>query len=108
MMHKQDELYFEVRNMNCRKFKHDMTGPFRKASGFHLVYFDAFSPSVQPAVWTEEVFRNIVQIMTPSGLQFTYYSRSSVRRAITTAGLIIEKLPGPPGKREMVRATKPE
>jgi tRNA U34 5-methylaminomethyl-2-thiouridine-forming methyltransferase MnmC len=71
---------------------------------FHLVYFDAFAPEAQPQLWTEAVFRRISQCMCPGGALVTYCSKGDVRRALTQAGWRVEKLKGPPGKREMVRA----
>lgn len=73
---------------------------------FNLVYFDAFAPDAQPGLWTEEVFQAIYNQLAPGGLLVTYCAKGSVRRALKSAGFSIEKLPGPPGKREMTRATK--
>lgn len=74
---------------------------------FHLVYFDAFDPQVQPGVWTEAVFEKMYGALLPGGLLLTYCSKVRVRQAMQQAGFLVEKLPGPPGKREIVRATKP-
>lgn len=73
---------------------------------FHLVYFDAFAPEVQPELWTEDVFQQLANLMQPGAILTTYCSKGSVRRAMEVAGLQVEKLSGPPGKREMVRARK--
>jgi tRNA U34 5-methylaminomethyl-2-thiouridine-forming methyltransferase MnmC len=73
---------------------------------FDLIYFDAFAPSAQPELWTEEVFRKMLAILNGGGRLVTYCSKGSVRRAMQAAGFLVEKLPGPPGKREIVRATK--
>lgn len=73
---------------------------------FHLVYFDAFAPNAQPELWTEAVFKNLYDRMLPGGILVTYCSKGNVRRAMEAAGLQVEKIPGPPGKREMVRAWK--
>lgn len=73
----------------------------------HVVYFDAFAPNAQPELWTKEVFENIITLMESGGLLVTYCSKGDVRRAMQGAGFKVEKLPGPPGKREMVRAVKP-
>jgi tRNA U34 5-methylaminomethyl-2-thiouridine-forming methyltransferase MnmC len=73
---------------------------------FDLVYFDAFDPGKQPYLWTEEVFSRIVERMNPSAVLVTYSARGSIRRALTACGLQVEKVPGPPGKKEMVRALK--
>ncbi|WEK37125.1 MAG: tRNA (5-methylaminomethyl-2-thiouridine)(34)-methyltransferase MnmD [Candidatus Pseudobacter hemicellulosilyticus] len=74
---------------------------------FHLVYFDAFAPISQPELWTEDSFRQLFLLMRPGGLLTTYCSKSIVRKAMQAAGFTIEKIPGPWGKREMVRASVP-
>ena len=76
------------------------------AGSFDLVYYDAFSPGKQPELWTDEIFRKVFNAMAPGGLLTTYTSKSDVRRAMTSVGFAVEKLPGPSGKREMVRARK--
>ncbi len=77
-----------------------------KLPQFHLVYFDAFAPDAQPVLWAEEVFQTLYNQMHPGGILVTYCAKGSVRRALKDAGFTIEKLPGPPGKREMTRARK--
>lgn len=71
-----------------------------------LVYFDAFSPEVQPELWTDKIFRKLFVAMKPGGILVTYSSKGSVSRALKLAGFKVEKLPGPPGKREITRAIK--
>lgn len=78
-----------------------------EVSTYDLVYFDAFGPGTQPELWTEEVFRRLHRAMRPGALLVTYCAKGDVRRAMQTAGLAVERLPGPPGKREMLRARKP-
>lgn len=73
---------------------------------FNLVYFDAFAPNAQPELWTQQVFEKIITMMEPGGMLVTYCSKGEVRRAMQAAGFIVEKIPGPPGKREMVRALR--
>jgi tRNA U34 5-methylaminomethyl-2-thiouridine-forming methyltransferase MnmC len=70
---------------------------------FHLIYFDAFGPGDQPELWTEEIFTKLHGMMEPGGILVTYCSRGSVRRAMKAAGFEVKKLPGPWGKREIVR-----
>lgn len=70
----------------------------------HLIYLDAFSPEEQPMLWTEEMFRRLRAVLHIGGALVTYCSKSVVRRAMVAAGFRVEKLPGPRGKREMVRA----
>lgn len=73
---------------------------------FDLVYFDAFAPNKQPALWSEKVFSKIFSLMNPGAVMVTYTSKGTVRRTLTTCGFNVEKVPGPPGKREMIRATR--
>jgi len=40
------------------------------------------------------------------GILVTYSAKGSVRRAMQAVGFVVERLPGPPGKREMLRARK--
>lgn len=74
---------------------------------FDLVYFDAFSPEAQPELWTEGIFRKLYFCMKPGGVLVTYCCKGIVKRALKSAGFNIEKLPGPKGKREILRAIKP-
>lgn len=73
---------------------------------FHLVYFDAFGPEVQPELWTEQIFAQLFKCMKPNGIIVTYSCKGTVKRALKAAGFTIEKLPGPTGKREVLRAIK--
>ncbi len=73
---------------------------------FHLVYFDAFAPEVQPELWTEEVFKKMYNCLKPDGILVTYSCKGTVKRALKSVGFSLEKLPGPVGKREVLRATK--
>jgi tRNA U34 5-methylaminomethyl-2-thiouridine-forming methyltransferase MnmC len=74
---------------------------------FDLIYFDAFAPDKQPELWTPEIFKKVADFMNQGAILTTYSTKGSVKRAIMQAGLKIEKIPGPPGKREMLRAEKP-
>ncbi|MEZ4792813.1 MAG: tRNA (5-methylaminomethyl-2-thiouridine)(34)-methyltransferase MnmD [Gelidibacter sp.] len=73
---------------------------------FNLIYFDAFGARVQPELWTEAIFKKMYDALKPNGILVTYSAKGSVRRAMLTVGFVVEKLPGPPGKREMLRARK--
>ncbi|MCM4153207.1 methyltransferase domain-containing protein [Arenibacter sp. N53] len=73
---------------------------------FDLIYFDAFGARVQPELWTEEVFSIMYRALKKDGVLVTYSAKGSVRRAMQAVGFIVERLPGPPGKREMLRALK--
>lgn len=73
---------------------------------FDLIYFDAFGARVQPDLWTVEMFKKMYTALQVKGILVTYAAKGSVRRAMQEAGFEVERLPGPPGKREMLRATK--
>ncbi len=73
---------------------------------FDAIYFDAFSPDVQPELWTVEIFEKLFASLNPLGVLTTYSVKGVVKRALKTAGFLVEKLPGPPGKREMTRGKK--
>lgn len=70
------------------------------------IYFDAFAPTDQPELWTQAVFENLYRYLSPHGTLVTYCSKSVIRKTIEAAGFIIQKIPGPHGKRDMVRAKK--
>lgn len=72
-----------------------------------LIYYDAFAPAAQPDLWTAEMFTKLFHTLKPGGKLVTYCSKSIVRKAMQEAGFAVEKVPGPPGKREMLRATRP-
>lgn len=74
--------------------------------GYNLIYFDAFGARVQPELWTESIFEKMYAALRDKGVLVTYSAKGSVRRAMQAAGFVVERLPGPPGKREMLRATK--
>jgi tRNA U34 5-methylaminomethyl-2-thiouridine-forming methyltransferase MnmC len=73
---------------------------------FDLIYFDAFGYRVQPELWSTEIFQKMYNALKPHGVLVTYAARGVVKRSMIEVGFTVEKLPGPPGKREMFRATK--
>lgn len=73
----------------------------------NLIYWDAFAPTDQPELWSTIAFKKLFAATSPSGIMVTYSSKSVVRRALQEAGFVVEKIPGPWGKRDMVRAIKP-
>ncbi len=105
MMHsctvsRQVSSYFSIRIL------HEEFQDYKPESNrFHVIFFDAFSPDSQPEMWTEEGFKKLHNILMPGGLLVTYSCKGSVKRALKAAGFSLEKLPGPPGKREFLRAT---
>lgn len=73
---------------------------------YNLIYFDAFGARVQPELWSEAIFKKMYSALLPGGVLVTYASNSAARKAMLASGFLVEKLPGPPGKREMLRAIK--
>lgn len=79
---------------------------FAEREAFDVVYFDAFAPRHQPEIWELAVMRRMHAALRPSGVLVTYCAKGDVRRTLQAAGFEVERLPGPPGKREMLRARK--
>lgn len=77
------------------------------SSRFDIVYFDAFAPRTQPELWSIDVFRRMHDALRPGGILVTYCAKGDVRRAMLAAGFTVERLSGPPGKRQMLRAKRP-
>lgn len=73
---------------------------------YDLIYFDAFGFPLQPELWSDVIFKKMYDALLPNGILVTYACRSSIKNAMLSVGFSIEKLPGAPGKREMLRATK--
>jgi tRNA U34 5-methylaminomethyl-2-thiouridine-forming methyltransferase MnmC len=73
---------------------------------YDLVYFDAFGPRVEEKLWDISVLKLIFNLMNNDGVFVTYCAKGQVRRDLEQIGFKVERLPGPPGKREMLRATK--
>lgn len=85
-----------------QQFFHDIT----YENAFDLIYFDAFGYHAQPELWSEEIFTRMYTALRKDGILVTYACRTVIKKAMEAAGFITEKLPGPPGKREMLRAKK--
>lgn len=84
-------------------------GTFEEYSGsgpFDVIYFDAFSPGAQPEVWKADVLARFYEPLRIGGVLVTYCAKGEVKRTLRALGFEIDTLPGPPGKREMVRAIK--
>ena len=74
---------------------------------FDLIFFDAFGPDKQPDMWQRSNLVKLARAMNPQGVFVTYSAKGQLKRDLVSLGLLVEKIPGPPGKREMIRATKP-
>jgi tRNA U34 5-methylaminomethyl-2-thiouridine-forming methyltransferase MnmC len=86
--------------------RHAKIEEFHLDSPVDLIYFDAFAPEKQPELWTVAIFEKMFQLLYPGGLLTTYCAKGDVRRAMLAAGFQVSKEKGPPGKREMLVATK--
>ncbi|WP_276367714.1 tRNA (5-methylaminomethyl-2-thiouridine)(34)-methyltransferase MnmD [Chryseolinea sp. H1M3-3] len=73
---------------------------------FDLIYYDAFAPSKQPELWELPVLEKIFGLMKRGGTLATYCAKGQLKRDLKSLGMTVETLPGPPGKKEMVRAVK--
>jgi len=73
---------------------------------FDLIYFDAFGPRAQKELWDPSLYRKLYSALAINGIFVTYCARGQVRRDLQNVGFEVERLPGPPGKREMLRGTK--
>ncbi|HQV76523.1 MAG: tRNA (5-methylaminomethyl-2-thiouridine)(34)-methyltransferase MnmD [Flavobacteriales bacterium] len=73
---------------------------------YDVIYFDAFGPNTQPELWTLQVFQRMHRALRHGGLLVTYCAKGDVRRTMQAAGFGVERLQGPPGKREMLRGRK--
>lgn len=73
---------------------------------YDLIYFDAFGYHAQPELWSTDIFKKMFAALKTDGILVTYACRTVIKKAMQEAGFVTEKLPGPPGKREMLRAVK--
>jgi tRNA U34 5-methylaminomethyl-2-thiouridine-forming methyltransferase MnmC len=83
-----------------------MTDDMKSGSPFDIIFYDAFAPSKQPELWTPDVLKKVTDTLAPGGVWVTYCAKGQLRRDLKSLALRVESLPGPPGKREMLRATK--
>jgi tRNA U34 5-methylaminomethyl-2-thiouridine-forming methyltransferase MnmC len=79
---------------------------FEELPLFDLIYFDAFAPNKQEGIWTKTIFRKLYEHCKPGAILVTYCAKGSVRRDLQAAGFSMERIPGPPGKKEMLRGIK--
>jgi len=94
-------------SFSLTKLLAEMQAAALPAGCYNLIYFDAFAPEKQPELWTEDVFAKLYAAAAPGAVLVSYCAQGQFRRNLRAAGWLTEKLPGPPGKREMTRARKP-
>lgn len=79
---------------------------FNDSEKFDLIFYDAFGPENQPEMWSSEVLKKAAEYLNKNGIWVTYCAKGEVRRNMIENGLHLERIPGPPGKRHMLRAYK--
>lgn len=114
----QTEVYFQKIHQNDWEFAFQISENFTLTKEqklfeeitaekkFQLIYFDAFGARVQPELWEQSIFQKMYNALQLNGVLVTYSAKGSARRAMIACGFQVEKIPGPPGKREMLRAVK--
>ncbi len=94
-------------NANCRlSIDQSKLADFITQDQFDIIYFDAFAAIHQPEMWTTEALERVCRYLKPGGVFVTYAITGNLKRSMKSLGFSIEKAPGAPGKREMLRATK--
>ena len=89
-----------------RKYRMDLMDFDFEPLSYHVIYYDAFSPVTQPDLWTPVLYARMYEALVPGGVWVTYVAKGQVRRDLQAVGFRVERLAGPPGKREMLRAVK--
>ena len=102
-LHRNSEL--QIANFKFRK-THITLQSINLDPVYDIVYYDAFAPSKQPAMWEFPMIEKVCNALTPGGLFVTYCAKGQLKRDLKTLGMEVETLAGPPGKREMLRAIK--
>ena len=92
-------------NFILRKIHTDLL-TYKFDSFYDLVYFDAFGPDKQEDMWQPSIFQKISDCMKSGAVLTTYSVKGTVKRALKNSGFKITKIPGPKGKREMIRAIR--
>ena len=95
-------------NKTCRlQIANTRLMEFQSNQKFDVIYFDAFAATYQPEMWDEAAITHTLQFLKPGGVFVTYAITGNLKRIVKSLGLKVEKAPGAPGKREMLRAYYP-
>jgi tRNA U34 5-methylaminomethyl-2-thiouridine-forming methyltransferase MnmC len=97
---------FNISQQFCLTKRQQFFDQINDENQFDLIYFDAFGYRVQPELWSTAIFQKMFNALKTGGMLVTYAARGVVKRSMIEVGFTVEKLEGPPGKREMFRATK--
>ncbi len=101
-MHSDDSFKAELYQFEKLKVLSAITSD----QSFDCIFFDAFSPGAQPELWEQGIFDNLFKWLKPKGCIVTYCAQGEARRKMQASGFVVERLSGPPGKREMLRGLK--
>ena len=101
-----DVLVEMLPGFRLRKLHQALQEAALSAGYYNLIYFDAFAPEKQPELWSEAIFAQLYAAAAPGAVLVSYCAQGQFRRNLRAAGWLTEKMPGPPGKREMTRARK--
>jgi tRNA U34 5-methylaminomethyl-2-thiouridine-forming methyltransferase MnmC len=94
-------------NLNCKlQIANRQLLKFQSEQQYDIIYFDAFAAARQPEMWDEAAISHTIQFLKPGGVFVTYAITGNLKRALKALGCKVEKAPGAPGKREMLRAVK--
>jgi tRNA U34 5-methylaminomethyl-2-thiouridine-forming methyltransferase MnmC len=93
--------YCKLQIANCKLLN------FQSKQQFDIIYFDAFAVARQPEMWDEAAIGHTMRFLKPGGVFVTYAITGNLKRSLKALGCKVEKAPGAPGKREMLRAVKP-
>ena len=95
-------------NSKFKLIKHQtLFEQFSRNHFFDLIYYDAFGAHAQPNLWEKHWMKKCYDLLNKGGVWVSFCAKGSVRRALQEVGFTVERLPGPPGEREMLRAVKP-
>ena len=93
------------KSFHFTKFHQDF-GQIHDHNRYDIIYFDAFAPNAQPELWESPMLERMYRALREDGMLVTYCAKGQVKRNLKAVGFHVETLPGPPGKREMTRASK--
>ena len=94
-------------NFSFTKFQTDLLDLELSSGSVDIIYYDAFSPNTQPELWGSDLFKKLYGWLVPGGILVTYSSKGIVKQALRDAGFLVKRLPGPAGKKHIVRAIHP-
>ena len=93
------------KNFTLEKRQQDIFN-FKDENHFDLIFYDAFGPGSQPELWTAPIFEILFKSLKDQGVLVTYCAQGAARRAMQSVGFTVQRCPGPPNKRHMLRAIK--